>query len=192
MNTLPVFIPPTLKLHDEQFTRLVAANPDLRLEKTASGELIVMAPTGGEDGSYNAELTTDIGSWNRQTQIGVVFDSSTGFKLPDGAIRSPDTAWIAQARWDALTLQERQGFAPICPDFVLELVSESDDVEVLQAKMQEYMENGCRLGWLIDPRTREVEIYRAGKPIEKLQAPQSLSGETILPGFVLDLRRIFR
>lgn len=188
MKTLSVLIPPSLKLDDEQFTRLVAANPNLRLEKTAAGELIVMAPTGGEDGSYNAELTTDVGIWNRQTQTGVVFDSSTGFKLPNGAIRSPDTAWIAQARWDALTPQERKGFAPICPDFVLELVSESDDVEVLQAKMQEYMENGCQLGWLIDPKTRQVEIYRVGQPVERLQAPQSLSGENVLSGFVLDLR----
>jgi Uma2 family endonuclease len=192
MKTVPVLIPPTLKLSDEQFARLVAANPDLRMEKTASGELIVMSPTGSEDGSYNAELTIDVGSWNRQTQTGVVFDSSTGFKLPNGAIRSPDTAWVEKSRWASLTAQQRKGFAPICPDFVLELVSETDDVEVLQAKMQEYLENGCRLGWLIDPKMRQVKIYRSGQPVECLQAPQSLSGEDVLPGFVLNLRRIFQ
>ncbi|WP_421656005.1 Uma2 family endonuclease [Leptothermofonsia sp. ETS-13] len=187
----PVIIPPTLRFDEEEFTRLVAANPDLRMELTAEGELIVMAPTGSEGGSYNAELTTDIVSWNRRTRLGVVFDSSTGFKLPNGAIRSPDTAWIAQSRWDALTPQQRKGYAPICPDFVLELVSESDDVEGVREKMQEYIENGCRLGWMIAPKTRQVEVYRPERTVEVLQFPTSLSGEEVLPGFVLNLETVF-
>lgn len=190
MNTVPVTIPPTLRLTDEQFERLVAANPDLRMELTAEGELIVMAPTGGESGNYNAELTTDFVIWNRQTRLGVAFDSSTGFKLPNGATRSPDTAWVTRSRWEALTPQQRKKFVPLCPDFVLELVSETDDRETLQAKMREYLENGCRLGWLIDPKSQQVEIYRSGQPVEVLQSPVSLSGEDVLPGFVLSLQVI--
>ncbi|MCL6434316.1 MAG: Uma2 family endonuclease [Leptolyngbyaceae cyanobacterium HOT.MB2.61] len=186
----PVIIPRTLRFNEEEFKRLVAANPDLRMELTAEGELVVMAPTGSEGGNYNAELTIDIGTWNRRTRLGVVFDSSTGFKLPNGAIRSPDTAWVVQARWDELTPQQRRGYAPICPDFVLELVSESDDVENIRTKMQEYIENGCRLGWMIAPRTRQVEIYRPGRAVEVLQSPTSLSGEEVLPGFILNLETV--
>jgi Uma2 family endonuclease len=187
----PVKIPPSLNVTDEQFLKLVKANPDLRMERTMEGELIVMAPTGSEGGSYNAELSADFVIWNRQTRLGKVFDSSTGFRLPNGATRAPDTAWIVQARWDALTPEQRQGFAPICPDFVLELASQSDDLEVLRAKMQEYLDNGCRLGWLIDPKTRLTEIYRPEQSPEVLQAPLTLSGESVLPGFILDLQAIF-
>jgi Uma2 family endonuclease len=120
-----------------------------------------------------------------------VFDSSTGFRLPNGAIRAPDTAWVAQARWQALTSEQRQGFAPLCPDFILELASATDDMDDLRAKMQEYLENGCRLGWLIDRQTQQVEIYRPDQPVEILQAPATLSGEDVLPGFVLNLHSIF-
>ncbi len=187
----PVIIPRTLRFNEEEFKRLVAANPDLRMELTAEGELVVMAPTGSEGGNYNAELTIDIGTWNRRTRLGVVFDSSTGFKLPNGAIRSPDTAWVVQARWDELTPQQRRGFAPICPDFVLELVFESDDVEDIRTKMREYIENSCRLGWMIAPRTRQVEVYRLGRVVEVLQSPTSLSGEEVLPGFILNLESVF-
>ncbi len=187
----PVKIPPSLHITDEQFLKLVKANPDLRMERTMEGELIVMAPTGSEGGSYNAELSADFVIWNRQTRLGKVFDCSTGFRLPNGATRAPDTAWIVQARWDALTPEQRQGFAPICPDFVLELASQSDDLEVLRAKMQEYLDNGCRLGWLIDPKTRLAEIYRPEQSPEVLQAPLTLSGESVLPGFILDLQAIF-
>jgi Uma2 family endonuclease len=187
----PVTIPPRLKVTDEQFLQFVTANPDLRMERTAEGELIVMPPTGSEGGNYNAELTIDLGTWNRQTRLGVVFDSSTGFRLPNGAIRSPDVAWVAKDRWDALTPEQRKGFAPICPDFVLELASETDDIAVLRVKMQEYIDNGCRLGWLIDPRTRQVEIYRPGQQPEKLLAPKLLDGEAVLSGFVLDLETSF-
>ena len=191
MTSIAVKVPPKLKVTNEQFMQLVQANPDLRMERTAQGELIVMAPTGSESGHYNAELTTDFTLWNRQTRLGKVFDSSTGFKLPNGATRAPDTAWVKQERWDALTPEERKGFAPLCPDFVLELASETDDLETLRAKMQEYIENGCQLGWLISPKTQQVEIYRPNQPVEVLQSPTTLSGESVIPGFILNLGTIF-
>ena len=191
MINILVQIPNTLRVTDDQFLELVRANPDLRMERTAEGELIIMSPTGSEGGNYNAELTTDFGIWNRQAKLGKIFDSSTGFKLPNGATRAPDTAWVKQARWDALTPKQRKGFAPICPDFVLELASETDDIEMLQAKMQEYLDNGCSLGWLIDPKTRQVEMYRSDQEVEVLQNPESLSGGEVLPGFTLNLEMIF-
>lgn len=191
MSSVAVKVPPQLKVTEEQFTQLSQANPDLRMERTAQGELIAMAPTGSESGHYNAELTTDLTLWNRQTRLGKVFDSSTGFKLPNGATRAPDTAWVKQERWDALTAEQRKGFAPLCPDFVLELASETDDLETLRTKMQEYIENGCQLAWLISPKTRQVEIYRPNQLVEVLQAPATLSGEAVLPGFILDLQTIF-
>jgi Uma2 family endonuclease len=150
-----------------------------------------MAPPGSEGGNRNLEASTDIAIWNRQAKLGVVFDSSTGFRLPNGATRSPDTAWITKERWEALTPAQRKGFAPICPDFVLALASESDSLERLQAKMRKYLDNGLRLGWLIDPKTRRVEIYRPGQPGEVLQDPETLSGETILPGFIFALATVF-
>lgn len=191
MSSVAVKVPPQLKVTEEQFTQLSQANPDLRMERTAQGELIVMAPTGSESGHYNAELTTEFTLWNRQNRLGKVFDSSTGFKLPNGATRAPDTAWVRQDRWNALTPEQRQGFAPLCPDFVLELASKTDDLDILRAKMQEYIENGCQLGWLISPKTRQVEVYRPNQAVEVLQAPATLSGEAILPGFNLNLNAIF-
>lgn len=191
MVNVPIQIPNTLRVTDEQFLELVKANPDVQMERTAAGELIIMSPTGSEGGNYNAELTTDFGIWNRQAKLGKIFDSSTGFKLPNGATRSPDTAWVKQERWNALTPEQRKGFAPICPDFVLELASETDDIEILRAKMQEYLDNGCSLGWLIDPKTRTVEIYRPGKAVAVLDNPDCLSGEPILPGFSLALDTLF-
>lgn len=186
-----VKIPTAMRVSFMQFLQLVKANPELRLELTAEGTLIAMSPTGSEGGQRNAELTTDFCIWNRQIKLGIVFDSSTGFRLPNGAVRSPDVSWVKQSRWDALTSEQRKGFAPLCPDFVLELASESDDIEDLQTKMQEYLENGAQLGWLIDPRTRQVEIYRPGKPVEILQSPKTLSGEDILSGLVFNLNVIY-
>lgn len=180
-----------MSVTDEQCLQLVKANPDLQMERTAEGILIVMPPTGSEGGSYNAELSAEFVMWNRQARLGKVFDSSTGFKLPNGAARSPDTAWVAQPRWDALTPEQRKGFAPLCLDFVLELASETDDRADRCAKMQEYIENGSRLGWLIDPKTHQVEIYRPHQSVEVLQSPQTLSGEDVPPGFVLHLQAIF-
>jgi Uma2 family endonuclease len=187
----PVTIPRNLLVTNEQFLQLVKANPDLRMERAADGELIVMAPTGSEGGNRNAELTTDLGIWNRQTRLGKTFDSSTGFRLPNGAIRAPDLAWIATDRWKVLTPEQRKGFAPICPDFLMELASESDDLDGLRQKMKEYMDNGCRLGWLIDPRSQKVEIYRPHCATETLLSPTSLSGEAVLPNFILNLQTIF-
>ena len=191
MVHIPVKIPRSLRVTDEQFLKLVQANPELRMECTVQGEVIVMSPTGSEGGNRNAEFTIDLGIWNRQTKLGMVFDSSTGFKLPNGATRAPDTAWIRQERWDTLTAEQRKGFAPLCPDFVLELASETDDIKVLQAKMQEYLDNGCSLGWLIVPKARQVEIYRPAQTVEVLQNPKSLSGEDILPGFELRLSTLW-
>ncbi|MEM7796987.1 MAG: Uma2 family endonuclease [Cyanobacteria bacterium P01_C01_bin.118] len=191
MVHIPVKIPQTLRVTDEQFLKLVQANPELHMECTAQGEVIVMPPTGSEVGNRNAEFTIDLGIWNRQTKLGKVFDSSTGFKLPNGATRAPDTAWIRQERWDTLMAEQRKGCAPLCPDFVLELASETDDIKVLQAKMQEYLDNGCSLGWLIVPKTRQVEIYRPAQTVEVLQNPNVVSGEDILPGFELRLSTLW-
>jgi Uma2 family endonuclease len=191
MNTLILNIPSAVKLTDEQFYQICLANPDLRLELTAQGELIVMPPTGGETGRRNFSLNGQLWLWNRQTNQGVAFDSSTGFKLPNGATRSPDVSWVKQERWDALIAEQKAEFPPLCPDFVLELRSASDSLSKAREKMQEYLDNGCRLGWLIDPQNQRVEIYRQDREVEIIQSPTTLSGEEVLPGFVLDLTQIF-
>jgi Uma2 family endonuclease len=170
-----------------EFYQLCQANPDRPLERLATGELIVMASTGGETGRRNFSLAGEFYLWCRLHPWGQGFDSSTGFALPSGSDRSPDLAWVAQARWDALAPEERQGFVPLCPDFVVELRSPSDSWQRLAAKMDEYMANGCRLGWLIDdPPGRRVAIYRRDRPVETLTTPAILSGEDVLPGFLLD------
>ncbi len=191
MNSLTLNLPPVFKLTDEQFEQLAAVNGDLGLELTAQGELIIMPPTGGETGDRNFEIDGQLWLWNRQNFLGKAFDSSTGFRLPNGATRSPDVAWIKIERWEALTPTQRKKFLPLCPDFAIELVSETDDVEETRAKMQEYLQNGLRLGWLINPKLREVEIYRPNQEVEVLVSPTTLSGEDVLPGFVLDLEFIF-
>jgi Uma2 family endonuclease len=179
------------QITDDQFYQLCRENPDVKFERNAKGEVIVMSPTGGETGNCNFEISIDFGIWNRQTRLGVGFDSSTCFKLPSGASRSPDIAWIKQERWDALTAEEKQKFPPIAPDFVLELMSPTDSLKDTQDKMQEYMSNGVILGWLINRKTRRVEIYRQGQAVEVLESPAELSGEDILPGFVLNLRSLW-
>lgn len=194
METLTLNIPPAVNLTDEQFYQLCIANEPWQLELTQTGELIIMPPTGGENGIINANLSTDLGLWNRQTKLGKVFDSSTEFKLPSGAYRCPDAAWVKLARWDALSKEEKKRFPPLCPDFVVELRSETDSLEKLRTKMREYQNNGALLSWLIDPQTPLVEIYRYGKDVEVLNFdfdnPPKLSGEDILPGFILDLQII--
>ena len=194
MNAATITLPSTLKLTidltDEQFFQLCQNNRDLRFERTASGELIIMPPTGSETGNRNIDLSYQLQAWSRQNNLGLAFDSSSGFKLPNGADRSPDASWVRRDRWDALTPEERQGFAPLCPDFVVELLSPSDSVKIAQAKMREYMENGARLGWLINRKNQRVEIYRQGQDVEILENPATLSGEDVLPGFVLDLKQI--
>ncbi len=190
-----IAIPKGFKVTPEQFEQLAQAEQLARMELTKDGELIVMSPTGGEAGRKNFNLYLDLGNWNRQTKLGEAFDSSTIFVLPNGARRSPDVSWIRLERWNALTLKEKQGFPPIAPDFVIELVSPSDvknqRYEDLQAKMQEYLDNGVRLGWLIEPESKTVEIYRFGQQVEIVNNPQTLSGEDVLPGFILDLSGIF-
>lgn len=192
MTTLTLNIAPIFKLTNEQFEQLASANQDLRLELTAKGELIIMPPTGGETGDRNLELSGQLWYWNRQNSLGKAFDSSTGFRLPNGATRSPDVAWIIREKWEALTPEQRKKFLPLCPDFAIELVSETDEVTETQTKMQEYINNGLRLGWLINPKTQIVEIYRPNQIVEVLKFPQTLSGEKVLPGFVLNLQPIWQ
>ena len=175
---------------DEQFEQLCAQNRDTKFEMTSQGELIVMSPTGSESGRQNAELLTQVSIWNRQTKLGVVFDSSTGFTLPNSAKRSPDVTWIELSRWNELTKQQRRKFAPIAPDFVLELLSPNDRLHDVQRKMREYRECGVQLGWLIYPDEKRVEIYRLGKDVEILIAPQSLSGEDLMPGLTVELNEV--
>ncbi|WP_414585877.1 Uma2 family endonuclease [Scytonema sp. PCC 10023] len=191
MNTITLNLKPVIELTDEQFYQLCRKNPDIKFERNAKGELLIMSPTGGETGNHNSEINADFVIWNRQTKLGKVFDSSTGFKLPNGADRSPDVAWIKQERWDTLTPEQKEKFPPIAPDFVLELMSPYDDLQKVQEKMQEYMENQVKLGWLIDRKTRRVEIYRLGKEVEVLESPTELSGEDVLPGFILNLQTVF-
>jgi Uma2 family endonuclease len=181
----------SLRLTASQFEQLCSDNRDLRLELTSKGELIVMPPTGSKTGQRNASLTRQIGRWALENRSGVVFDSSTGFTLPDGAIVSPDGSWIRQERWDALTGEEQQGFAPICPDFVIELRSHSDTLSRLGNKMQEYIENGTQLAWLIDPIKRQVHIYRPNHDVELLIDPEVVSGDPLLTGLRLQLAELW-
>jgi Uma2 family endonuclease len=193
-ETLSLELPNAIALcvTQEQFEALSAANRDLRLERTAEGELIVNPPTGGESGARNRSITGQLDRWYEEHEnLGEAFDSSTGFRLPNGADRSPDASWVSRERWEALTPQQRKGFVPLCPDFVIELRSESDSLPKLQAKMGEYINNGARLGWLIDPQNRRVEIYRAQGEVELLENPTELSAEEVLPGFVLNLKRVW-
>ena len=195
MNTNTVGLPAPLELNidltEEQFFQLCQNNRDLRFERTATGELIIMPPTGGETGDRNADLTYQLRAWSRQNKLGKSFDSSTGFKLPSGAERSPDASWVKMERWNALTQAEKERFAPLCPDFVVELMSPSDSTAKTRAKMSEYMDNGARLGWLINRQQQQVEIYRPNQEVEILASPPTLSGEDVLPGFVLDLSEIW-
>ncbi len=190
-----IAIPQGFRVTTKQFDQLASAEQLARMELTKDGELIVMSPTGGEAGRKNRRLTQQIGIWTDQDGRGEAFDSSTVFVLPNGARRSPDVSWIRLERWNALTLKQRQGFPPIAPDFVIELVSPSDlknqRYEDLQVKMQEYLDNGVKLGWLIEPEAKTVEIYRLGQPVEILNNPQTLSGEDVLPELILDLSEIF-
>lgn len=188
-------IPKGFKVNSQQFEQLVFSNPQFRLELTAQGELIIMPPTGGTAGRKNFEINGQLRDWVKKDGTGVGFDSSTEFILPNGARRSPDGAWIKLERWNSLTPQQQDGFPPIAPDFVIELVSPSDlqnqRYPDLQQKMLEYRDNGVRLGWLIEPENKTVEIYRLGKEIETLYSPKTVSGEKILPGFILDLEPIW-
>ncbi|HEY9655795.1 MAG TPA: Uma2 family endonuclease [Crinalium sp.] len=172
---------------DEQFYQLCIHNPEMAIEQNAQGVLIVMPPVGGESGNQEMELGTDLALWNRQTKLGKVFSSSTVFQLPIGSKRSPDAAWVELSRWEALTLEQRRRFPPIAPDFVMEVRSSTDSLTTLREKMQEYMASGVRLGWLINSQDQQVEIYRPGQEAEVRSLPTQLSGESVLPGFILEV-----
>ncbi|HKS30756.1 MAG TPA: Uma2 family endonuclease [Pyrinomonadaceae bacterium] len=178
-------------MSDEEFFDFCQRNRDWRIERTREGDIIIMPPAGSKTGGRNFNLTVKFGIWAEQDGTGIGFDSSTGFRLPNGAIRSPDLAWVRKERWEALSEREQTKFAPLCPDFVVELRSATDSVQRLQEKMQEYVENGAGLGWLIDPTERKVYIYRKSSPLEILDDPQEISGEPTLPGFSLDMRNLW-
>lgn len=179
------------KLSEQDFYDLCQANPDLRIELTKEGDMLLMPPTGGETGGSNFNLTSEFGAWVKFDKRGKGFDSSTGFALPNGAKRSPDLAWVKRERWEALTSEQRRVFPPLCPDFVVELRSVSDSISQLQEKMQEYMDNGAQLGWLIDTKERQVHVYRPNQPVEALDDPASISGEPLLTGFTLNMEEIW-
>jgi Uma2 family endonuclease len=190
--------PPTLTLNfqsveltDEEFYRLCRDNPQLRLELTAQRELVIMAPTGSKTGWRNSKLNQRLANWAEQDGTGLCFDSSAGFHLPNGANRSPDASWVQRQRWDALTEAQQEGFAPLGPDFVVELRSPEDPLPALQDKMAEYIDSGARLGWLIDPQDKCVFVYRPGQPVECLQDPKTINGGPLLRGFVLNLPEIW-
>ena len=171
----------------EEFAILAQTYPDLRMELTQAGEIVIMPPVKSRTGRRNADLTADLVIWNRVTKKGIVFDSSAGFTLQNGAERSPDASWVEASRWEALSEEQKDDFAPLCPDFVIELRSKTDRLSKLREKMQEYAASGARLGWLIDPQSRRVEVYRPGQDVQALDAPDTVSGDPELPGFVLDL-----
>lgn len=181
----------SIRLTPAQFEQLCSDNRDLRLELTFEGELIVMPPAGSKTGLRNARLTQRLATWAETEGTGVCFDSSTGFTLPNGSQYSPDSAWIRRARWDALTTEEQERFAPLCPDFVIELRSYSDSLSRLSTKMQEYIENGAHLAWLIDPIKRQVSIYRPDHDVQVLDGPERVSGEPLLCGFILSLDELW-
>jgi Uma2 family endonuclease len=191
MNALTVNLDSVIKMTDDQFFQLCQNNRELRFERNANGELIIMSPAGGETGNRNGRLNQQLFNWTDADGTGIAFDSSTGFKLPNGADRSPDASWIKLERWDALTDEEKRKFPPICPDFVIELLSPSDSLKTTQEKMKEYIDNGVRLGILINRKSRQVEIYRPGKEVEVLDSPATVSGEDVLKGFVLNLGMIW-
>ncbi|HAN75010.1 MAG TPA: hypothetical protein DCQ63_12550 [Planktothrix sp. UBA8402] len=191
MNALTVNLDSVIKMTDDQFFKLCQNNRELRFERNANGELIIMPPTGGETGNRNGRLNQQLFNWTDADGTGIAFDSSTCFKLPNGADRSPDASWIKLERWEALTDEEKQKFPPICPDFVIELLSPSDSLKTTQEKMGEYIDNGVRLGILINRKSRQVEIYRQGKEVEFLDSPATVSGEDVLKGFVLNLGMIW-
>jgi Uma2 family endonuclease len=181
----------TDSISDRTLEQLCQENPELRFETDAQGKLIVMSPTGSESGKFNMSLAFQVELWNRQNKLGIVFDSSTGFKLSNGATRSPDVSWIALERWNSLSKEQKRGFAPIDPDFVIELMSPTDNLEDLQQKMSEYISCGVKLGWLINPDAKFVEIYRRDRDKEVITNPSLLSGENLLPGLNVDLADIF-
>ncbi len=180
-----------INLSDEQFFQLCQRNRDLRFERNAKGDLIIMPPTGAETGNRNIEIAYQLQKWSRANRLGIAFDSSTGFKLSNGANRSPDASWIPLVKWQGLTPSQQEKFLPLAPDFVIELLSPTDSLKDTQEKMGEYIDNGTKLGWLINPNKKEIEVYQQGKERKILVNPQTISGRDILPNFQLDLELIW-
>ncbi len=191
LTSVVIHWPPLLNLVNEQFFEFCQANKELRIERTALGDCEIMAPTGGETGWRNLSLAAQLYNWAERDGSGVAFDSSTGFTLPNGAIRSPDVSWVKRTRLAVLTPKQKQQFLPLCPDFVIELRSPSDPIKTLQDKMQEYIENGANLGWLIDPENQRVLVFQAEKTIVTLDKPEFLSADDLLTGFRLELQKIW-
>ncbi|MDZ7993586.1 MAG: Uma2 family endonuclease [Nostoc sp. EfeVER01] len=188
---LTVNFPSLVQMTNEQFYEFCQANGDLRIERTANGEVIIMPPAFSDTGNRNFNIAAQLGYWTEQDGTGIGFDSSAGFTLPNGAMRSPDASWIELERWNALTDAQKASFAPICPSFVIELRSSSDRLIKLQDKMQEYIDNGALLGWLIDRQNRKVYIYRMNRELEILDNPEVVSGNPELPGFILRMGKIW-
>ena len=182
---------PVVEMTEDQFFDFCQLNRDLRIERDAQGDLIIMPPTGIGTGGRNAEITMQLGIWAKRDGTGRAFDSSAGYRLPNGAVRSPDASWVRKEQLEALTPEQWKKFAPLCPDFVIELRSPSDSLGVTKDKMEEYVANGAQLGWLIDPERRRVHVYRPGAAVEELDAPDAISGEPLLSGFTLDLREVW-
>jgi Uma2 family endonuclease len=194
METLPLVLqlPPAWQpMGDREFSDFCHMNPELRIERTAKGDIVIMPPAGGETGRREFALSLQVGNWAKSDGTGICFSPSTGFTLPNGAKRSPDVAWVGRERWESLTADERDQFPPLCPDFVVELRSRSDSLKSLREKMEEYIANGARLGWLIDPIERQVYVYRPSVTMVCIAAPEQLSGDPVLKGFVLDLKEIW-
>jgi Uma2 family endonuclease len=179
----------TLRVTHAEFEKLCQDNPELRLELTANGELITMVPVALASSEQNGDLFGEVWAWNRQTRLGRAFDSSGGFTLPNGAVRSPDVTWVGKPKADEIIREVT--FPDLVPDFVIELRSKSDSLKTLREKMEEYRSNGVRLGWLINPQQQQVEIYRLGQEVEILASPTTLNGENVLPGLTIDLSSIF-
>ena len=188
---LIVQLRPIVDMTEDQFFEFCQINRDLRIERNAQGELILMPPEGGETGDRDAEITMQLRQWAKRDGTGTTFGSSTGFRLPNSAVRAPDAAWVRKSRLKKLTAEKRKKFLPLCPDFAIELRSPTDSLITLQNKMQEYVANGLRLGWLIDPEQKRVYVYRSKAPVELLESPETISGEPLLAGFVLDLREVW-
>ncbi len=182
---------PVIEMTSELFEQFCALNDDMRIELTAEGTIEIMPPAFGITSSKNSIIAIQLGNWTLQDGNGVSFDSSGGFTLPNGAVRSPDASWVSSSRYDLLSLEEKNSFTPLCPDFIIELRSSSDRLSILQAKMEEYMANGARLGWLLDPQQRQAHIYRPDAEPEILDNPETLSADPELSGFTLDLRPIW-
>lgn len=186
MNVIQLHIPASMIWDDTQLWNLCAANKDMRIERNPDGTLEIMSPAGGLTGNYNFELNIDLGIWNRKLKLGYSFDSSTGFIMPNGAMRSPDAAWIEKSRWESLSKEEQRKFPPICPDFIIELRSPTDPLKKSKEKMEEWIENGCRLAWLIDPSNETAYIYRQNQSVRIQPLSEKLLGEDVLPEFVLN------